>query len=791
MTSRFSHFTLVLILIFVFSLNCYADKRVALIIGNSEYCSEGYESLTQPANDADAFNKALKSLGFETILLKNGNLKDMRQSLSKFASILDGADAAVFYYSGHGNSLDHNEYLVPAKTKFDNVAYESQFLSLNSIERLMKQSKFSFIFYDACRNEPDAEISVNGQTKGFTDKYCSNNMMICFASKSGQAAYSGKGTILSPFTEVILANIYKQEDFDKLWHNYIITDSRLSTQQPQKNGGYAGNFYFNQLERGSDSPYIINMEKLLEDVEYQVKQLNFRAAIDLLKLIPNENSNYSEIESKIKQYEFYDQEQQKGRIVSYDLAKVLAQKTNEGYEIQAIVNNNVWLGRSNCGLLRICPNGESLYYNLYYKGKDTGTFNHGGMAVIEVDGKFGCLNLKNGHIIQAEWDNWVLFDDGYAIVCKDNKYGFIDENGSLFVDCTYENLKGFGENGLAPAKKGNKWGYINKSGEVVLDFKWDYTYKFNGNSALVRNKNKYFRINETGSPIANSIVSDTFYFSDIDFIKRPLFLEKRAIVDIYGIQVPTTISDINGSVLGFGYAHLHNGFGYINYDYGSIEHYYLIQDYKIDWSTSYSYINNFKEKYLIICLGNKFALIDSFKNTIIPFGRWDKIHAYDNYLRVYKNNHSELIDIDGKTILPFNQYKMLTFCDINKNLFEASKDDHYGIIDTKAKIIVPFMYDDLDELPNGNFLVELNENYGVIDKNNNIIIPIEFEELEWNEDELMYLGLKNNKPYCFDKQGKSTKIPLHYDTFYEVEENGKIGISDIYGFSTLYVDISQ
>ena len=72
-------------------------------------------------------------------------------------------------------------------------------------------------------------------------------MMICFASKSGQAAYSGKGTILSPFTEVILANIYKQEDFDKLWHNYIITDSRLSTQQPQKNGGYAGNFYFNQL----------------------------------------------------------------------------------------------------------------------------------------------------------------------------------------------------------------------------------------------------------------------------------------------------------------------------------------------------------------------------------------------------------------------------------------------------------------------------------------------------------------------------------------------------------------
>src|SRR5580704_1945338 len=79
----------------------YADKRVALVIGNSAYRNAA--SLTNPANDAIAVSGLFKSAHFDTVRLAlDLGVADLRRAISDFADLASDADIAVVYYAGHG-----------------------------------------------------------------------------------------------------------------------------------------------------------------------------------------------------------------------------------------------------------------------------------------------------------------------------------------------------------------------------------------------------------------------------------------------------------------------------------------------------------------------------------------------------------------------------------------------------------------------------------------------------------------------------------------------------------------
>jgi hypothetical protein len=64
----------------------YADKRVALVIGNSAYRNAA--SLTNPANDAIAVSGLFKSAHFDTVRLAlDLGVADLRRAISDFADL--------------------------------------------------------------------------------------------------------------------------------------------------------------------------------------------------------------------------------------------------------------------------------------------------------------------------------------------------------------------------------------------------------------------------------------------------------------------------------------------------------------------------------------------------------------------------------------------------------------------------------------------------------------------------------------------------------------------------------
>lgn len=56
---------------------------------------------------------------------------------------------------------------------------------------------------------------------------------------------------------------------------------------------------------------------------------------------------------------------------------------------------------------------------------------------------------------------------------KDGKYGYINRDGNLVIDYTYEDAQELNEHGYAAVKKDGKWGAIDKTGVVVVNCEYN------------------------------------------------------------------------------------------------------------------------------------------------------------------------------------------------------------------------------------------------------------------------------------------------------------------------------
>jgi hypothetical protein len=93
-----------------------AERRVALVIGNSQYRSAAF--LPNPRRDAKTVADALRQTGFQSVELAMGLDRDaMLKTLRAFRDQADKADWALIYFAGHRIEIGRVNYLVPVDAK--------------------------------------------------------------------------------------------------------------------------------------------------------------------------------------------------------------------------------------------------------------------------------------------------------------------------------------------------------------------------------------------------------------------------------------------------------------------------------------------------------------------------------------------------------------------------------------------------------------------------------------------------------------------------------------------------
>jgi hypothetical protein len=226
----------------------FAEKRVALIIGNS-----GYEvaRLANPANDAALVADTLKSAGFDDVSLRRDlKIADMRRALRDFVDKSRDADVAVIYYAGHGIEVDGVNYLVPVDAVLErDIDIYDEALSLERVLVSVEPArKLRLVILDACRDSPFTRsmkrtMASRAIGRGLAKvEPTSPNTLIAFASKAGSTASDGDGKN-SPFTTALINHVTKPGlDLRKAF-GYVRDDVLKSTgnkQEPYVYGSLGG-----------------------------------------------------------------------------------------------------------------------------------------------------------------------------------------------------------------------------------------------------------------------------------------------------------------------------------------------------------------------------------------------------------------------------------------------------------------------------------------------------------------------------------------------------------------------
>jgi uncharacterized caspase-like protein len=293
-----------------------AEKRVALVVGNTHY--EHSPALTNPANDAEDVARVLKSLGFEVLLGLDLDKRAFDLKVRDFALALSQADTALFFYAGHGLQVSLQNYLVPVDAKIARERdLDFEVVRLDFILKQMeleREGKTNIVFLDACRDNPFTEtlartmgtraISIG---RGLAEVQTGVGTFIAYSTQPGNVASDGSGRN-SPFAAALKRHL--PEPARNLTNIMInvrkdVLDATQGRQVPWDHSALTEDFYFDlafatgSLPKGAGKPpgdEAEVMQRRLHQLEEELKK----------KSDPQQTANIvmlAQLKERVRQYE--------------------------------------------------------------------------------------------------------------------------------------------------------------------------------------------------------------------------------------------------------------------------------------------------------------------------------------------------------------------------------------------------------------------------------------------------------------------------------------------------------
>lgn len=261
------------------------DRRVALIIGNSDYGAD-IGRLRNPTNDALDMAEALRGAGFEVQLLTNVSREEMMRAVLAFDGKLRGSDVGLFYYAGHAVQVSGRNFLIPTSAKLNISSSQedtiADYVALETVEienvlgRMGNaETDLSIVILDACRNNPFSQGS-RSLSRGLAQTSAPRGTFVAYATAPGKIAQDGDGEN-SPYTAAIvealeLPGLKLEEVFKKVRQDVALrTDGK---QIPWENSSVFGDFYFTDpVETAPPKPVLTEEE--YREVQRLLARLGF------------------------------------------------------------------------------------------------------------------------------------------------------------------------------------------------------------------------------------------------------------------------------------------------------------------------------------------------------------------------------------------------------------------------------------------------------------------------------------------------------------------------------------
>ena len=232
-----------------------AGRRVALVIGNGDYKEA---PLDNPVNDAKDMAEALQKVGFVVTLKTNADKRTMIEAIDIFGEQIGGAEAALFFFSGHGMQIKGRNYLLPTGCQISNEwDAESECVDTYRVfgQVAGSGSRVNIVILDACRTNPFTR-KFREPSRGLAKIDAATGTLIAYATAPDNVASDGTGRN-SPYTAALKKYIQSSRLPVELMFKRVREEVLSTTgnkQTPWEHSSLVGDFYFVATGPAPSSP---------------------------------------------------------------------------------------------------------------------------------------------------------------------------------------------------------------------------------------------------------------------------------------------------------------------------------------------------------------------------------------------------------------------------------------------------------------------------------------------------------------------------------------------------------
>jgi len=353
------------------------------------------------------------------------------------------------------------------------------------------------------------------------------------------------------------------------------------------------------------------------------------------------------------------------------------------------------------------------------------------------NGLYGFINKANEVIVPFQYISVSDFEQGRAVVEKDEKFGMIDRVGSLIFPLEFSELGTLSE-GLVYGSKDSLYAYYDKNYNLRIEPKYNEAFAFLGKKAKVQiGKNQAF-IDEYGTFIVPPgyekirIFNDSlFIFEDGDSIG---LIRKNC-----QIVVPAKYNEIGQLSMDRALVVQDEMIGYID---GAGK---LVLNMIYASFPNFLKRGQFKSNLAVVKQKEKFGVIDKQGKVILPVS-FTEIGDISSLMSFSKGKGWGFIDLTGKVILQAEYDYAESFKD---GLAIVEKMTLQGVIDAKGNSIIPISFASIERLTKDLFIVSNGSKDGIYSSKGEILVPLNYQQIRMIDKDLFLLTSNNEVHYLY------------------------------------------
>ncbi|MEH0153091.1 WG repeat-containing protein [Limibacter armeniacum] len=364
--------------------------------------------------------------------------------------------------------------------------------------------------------------------------------------------------------------------------------------------------------------------------------------------------------------------------------------------------------------------------------------------IVEMEKKFGVMDVKGKERIKLYFDGVNHFRDQYFTVREGSRYMLVDDQMQSITKDYYDDIVALGET-LLLIKRGEKWGCMDYSGKLVVPILFDRVMEAEKGYLQVQKGEQFGLYNLEGKQLLPVEFGKQIYLFESQKVwvsKGQNWLEYQLDNRQYQPVAYTVVVD---SLRGYVRVMKDDNMVLVNKQMEEVT------------PTKYYEVKPYNSQLFMVQREKKWGLIDKKGVEILPL-EYDNINDFLNGER----KHKAAFEYDRIWDMPEtdnNKQKKVTD---NEGLNKVKKGEKWALINGEGKLLTPAVFDEIGITDQeGPVWIRQGELYGALAANGKQLIAPAYQGIEWNQEREVFKVIVNDKNGIVDKSGKTLVAPTY------------------------------